>query len=555
MAAISTTNALTDFDMCLALAQTSIDTQMKYAWKAWTRRTQRQDLQDQSFQATINIFKLKQRSGNIVDSPYGLSARLAPLTVSLNVPDGKMGQVKVNLLLESGKVVYFDEEDGAKAEYPIDKWKVSFITDLDKKPVDLQALGQIDPAAHKTAKDLIESAHLPESVFSIEYLFLKLTKVDLMLAGNKDVTIPENVPASARSKALSTLNLLLQGELGEYSLGTVVRRTNPRETQTQVATPTFALTDFIFDVHANQSVASASTLSYLGQFARRELPPDTSAARLKMRDAWVRPEQLDGTEANVSGIMAIGKDVFLEKYLIPKVKAALHDFSFPPPFPAGPGYGRPDGYEGPEAKRDRLTWTFEDGVKGGVEEPDIVGGKRKYTIDQGYELALTVQPSSNQVSIKGRLWTNANFDGYAPIVQEPAEWVRVHGHQDISGTLSLVDNSIGAAFNLESHLEYTIGAPVVDKEERSTWAEVAAFFDSAFKTLGISVESPSELIREAQKGVGQKLKSVLQESLARLDMDLRQHTFIPPGGGVFTFRNPRFSTAGDLFFEVIYRAP
>jgi hypothetical protein len=36
--------------------------------------------------------------------------------VSLTVPNGRIGQVQVNLRLESGKVVYFDERRGRKAE-------------------------------------------------------------------------------------------------------------------------------------------------------------------------------------------------------------------------------------------------------------------------------------------------------------------------------------------------------------------------------------------------------------------------------------------------------
>jgi len=43
---------------------------------------------------TISVFKLKQ-SDKIINSNYGLKATLAPLTVSLTVPDGKIGQVQV----------------------------------------------------------------------------------------------------------------------------------------------------------------------------------------------------------------------------------------------------------------------------------------------------------------------------------------------------------------------------------------------------------------------------------------------------------------------------
>jgi len=87
-----------------------------------------------------------------------------------------------------------------------------------------------------------------------------------------------------------------------------------------------------------------------------------SAARYKLGDAWVRPEQLDGTESNSSGIMAISKAVFLEKYLIPKVKASLRQFVFPPAF--GVSFGFDPSWTGPEPTRDNLTWTFKQEITG-----------------------------------------------------------------------------------------------------------------------------------------------------------------------------------------------
>ena len=78
---------------------------------------------------------------------------------------------------------------------------------------------------------------------------------------------------------------------------------------------------------------------------------------------------------------------------------------------------------------------------------------------------------------------------------------------------------------------------------------------SALKSLGAVASTPQELVRQAERGLGESLKGYLEHTLARLDVDLKQHTFIPPGGGVLTFQNPAFSPAADLFLDVIYRAP
>ncbi len=123
--------------------------------------------------------------------------------MDLNVPNGKLSQVKVTLQLESGKVVYLDEEEGGKAECPVKNWSVSFLADLEKRPVDLRTLEIIDPDSAAKAKEVVARAGLNESVFSIEYLFLKLTEVQLMLADNKSIQSPATVPG--RPEALRLL--------------------------------------------------------------------------------------------------------------------------------------------------------------------------------------------------------------------------------------------------------------------------------------------------------------------------------------------------------------
>lgn len=113
--------------------------------------------------------------------------------MSLNVKNGKLGQVQVTLHLKSGTVFYEktdfsraerraidndvedmivaanedpdndDVFDRFYAEYKkqnpekfreeteIADWSISFLTDLDNKPYDLNLLQQVDPAAHEAA--------------------------------------------------------------------------------------------------------------------------------------------------------------------------------------------------------------------------------------------------------------------------------------------------------------------------------------------------------------------------------------------------------------------
>lgn len=530
-----TQNALTDFNFCLALSQIAINSQMETAWKTWKRR--------QEFQDTIHIFKIQdeiQDEDNppkFIDCDYGLQAQIAPLTVSLNVPDGKLGQVKVTLNLQSGKLVYFDKVNKKDKELEVKEWKISFITELDKKTVDLNALKIIDPDIHRTAEEAIKNSGLPDDVFSIEYLFLKFTEVDLLLSDNRSIDLPKNVPKSAREQALSSLNVLLQGELGDFMLGTVVRRNN------QQATPTFALTDFIFHVHSDLSVPDASTLSYLGMLANQPMPADKDAARISLKDAWVRPEIIDGTKGLVSGIMAISKQVFMDKYLIPKFSKALE---IQQKFPNSTRLS---------LNSTGLVYTFKwQTEKNTIEKesfPPSTWYDRSY---KGFELQITINPCT--IDLSGKVWSRRHIERYNDLRDNYRNWnVDVEGHTDISGSITLSGQNIGVKYEISFLLNYKFGEYNKDGEEVEGWAkikkgtgEIGKFFHTTSTTIIEDVETEQRVLKD-------EIQTNLSEQLNNIQADINQHTFIPPGGGVFTFQNPRFSLAGDLLFDVLYQAP
>ncbi|MBR0779428.1 hypothetical protein JQ625_31805 [Bradyrhizobium diazoefficiens] len=510
-----TANALTEFDLCLALAQPAINSQLHYAWAAWKRR--------KAFSDTISIMKIK-RDGQLVDSKYGLrDLVVAPLTVSLNVPSGKLGQVSVTMPLTSGVVDFYDEAQDQPSSFSFGKqdgWSVSFIVDLDKAPIDLTALAAIDPDSHQTAVSVIKASGLPDAVFSIEYLFMDLTKVDLLLDSDRNVSIPASVPDSARTKALSCLNLLLQGDLGKFMLGTVVRRNNLQ------AVPTFALTDFIFDVHADAASPLANTLSYLGMLANRPLPADINAARLRLTDGWLSPGMVDGSHGLVSGIMAIGKSVFMDKYLIAGLTRLI---------------GRSPNESG-------LSWGYGGGSTDRWNSSDIIN--REWEKGVQWQLQLAAVPGSNRIDIGGRVSSHAYMDGYTMGANIHSEGIHMEGYQDLSGSIALVANGIGTDFNIKPTLTYKFGEPVVTKDDVDGGAKVLTVFQKAF-----TGSTTAEKLHNLQADLINQISGWLNRVLSNFSVNLTQHVFIPPGGGVFTFQNARFSPAGDLTFDVIYQAP
>lgn len=508
-------NRLTDFDMCLALTQKAINSQLLYAWKAWKRRKAIQD--------TIEIPVLK---ADGTPSRYGLTAKLAPLTINLNIKDAKLAQVLVTLTLESGEVRYYDEAEEAPATYDIEDWSVSFVTNLDKKPVDLDLLKQIDPDAKNTVADVIKRSGLPDSVFSIEYLCMKFTEVDLMLVDNKNVQIPDDVPKAAREKALSCLNRLLQGDMGNFMLGVVVRRNHEQ------ATPTFALTDFIFDVHANWARTDASTLSYLGMLSRRPLPADTTKARVALQDNWVSPALIDGSEGLVSGIMAIRGAKLLDEYLIPSFKQALGLD------PIVQGFARK--FEWSESARKKQDDVFH----------HVIDKKKGYWI--------TIEPvlGKNYLQISGKVWSSVYYEQQDQITHSKIGSLVAEGEQVLKGTVTLTARGSGAEFALDAEPAHSFDPYKTTRSDSSGISDVGEFATKIPKWLGFGGKTLTQMLEGDAREMGTRIQQNLDKVLNSIEVDLTHHDFIPPGGGVFDFQNVRFSgKTADLVFEVIYRAP
>ncbi|SCW64633.1 hypothetical protein SAMN04487970_102368 [Paenibacillus tianmuensis] len=509
-------NVLTDFDLSLALAQKAINSQMQFAWKAWKKRKQ--------VGQTLDIYPKKQDG---TPSKYGLSAVVEPLQVSLNVQNAKLGQVQVTLTLSSGTVHYYDEDQEAAFDQPIANWSVSFLTDLDKEPVDLNILAQIDPDAYKAASDKISSSGLPEDVFSIEYLFMRLTDVELLLEDNKNISIPSDVSGKARTKALECLNHLLQGDLGKFMLGTVVRR------NTNHPVPTFAMTDFVFDVHPNWTAADAATLSYLGVFSGRPLPDDINAARIKLEDNWISPGMIDGTEGLVSGLMAIRKEVFIDKYLMPEFESAL----------------------GLQPVVDGLKRSFTKSSSSSSTKRDFVDHKIDHSL--GYSLEIAIVPGTNRLDLTGGIDGSFTYTEHTlgPAGMETAR-ITASGHRAVSGSLvlSMTDDSEGA-FSVSSQLSYSIG-DLQSTKDSSGFGVVENALSWIPKLLGITGGTIEEMLGNIAAEYVSTVEAALQKALGHVAIDLNQNHFIPPGGGVFAFQNVRFSNeTGDLLFDVIYKAP
>jgi hypothetical protein len=172
-----------------------------------------------------------------------------------------------------------------------------------------------------------------------------------------------------------------------------------------------------------------------------------------------------------------------------------------------------------------------------------------------WELSLTVKAGTNEISMAGKIWSRALMDGYTHGARWHTEWIHMEGHKDFSGMVKLTGNDIGSDFNLASALTYKFESVVVDNNSVEGGAKVLEAFGSVAKALTFIGETPAEQLGSSMQKYVTSYTTWIEAVLKHVEVNLSNHAFIPPGGGVFTFSNPRFTNAGDLMWNVIYIAP
>jgi hypothetical protein len=528
-------NVLSDFDIAVAITQAGITAQFETAWRTWMRR--------KSLDGSIDLMKEQNNLRQFVKSTIGIKAQFGVPKVSLNVPGGTPGQVMVTLTLTTGTISWCElagtpsgPPRGVEYQAPFSNWSIWFPVELDKEPVSLASLQTIDAAAHDAASGAIAAAKaatpgLSDGVFSIEYLFLKFQEIDAQLLRKENYALPGATPWM-EDQALKSINLLLRHELGKFPLGVVVRQ-NPEQ-----ATPTFAMTDFLFHVRGNPEKPQASTLAYLGVFSGRTLPTNQDDARRKLTDNWVPHQRIDGTVASVSGIMALRKGAFLDNYLIQRVAQILGrqpDMLFPHQLALAPHWR----FSGTDPQSQDTT---KDGIR------------HVFKADSNWHFVLTVQPGQDCLSLTGRIETRCKYEGFLG-GKEPAAWFRYGGHRDVTGSVKLVGSAQGVAFKLKSQIEYQFGDVDINEDSKGGLMLLAEGLGKLAKGLGLIGMTPGECISTVTRELLEQLRNVFEHGINRAALDLSNHAFIPPGGAVFLFANPRFTKNGDLHLDVTYQYP
>lgn len=541
-----TENKLADFDICTARTQEFINGEIAKSWEEWKQN--------------IEIPYAFDSEGK--PSYRGVKARMAPIQLEFTEADQQVSQLRVHITLSQGTVRYFDETEEEDKEYPFSEWRFSVLMDMDLVPVTREYLKQIDEGSAASVNAVIERSGLPDSAFKIECLFLKAVDTQGKVEGNVQTTLPSGVPPDAKNIMLSCFSRWCQGERGRFLLGTAARRstedgqssaTQPSIIDTELRpsrwentigrsifvkpqppalpapTSKLAVTSVYFQVHPDKTQPGASNLAWLGVMEGRTLA-NLDRARGALADAWLRPPQSGPRSVLPSQMLGISRNIFMNRYLIPKFEAVFGASVF--------------------AETPHPTWTFRHNTRNSENKNDII--RRTFTEETTLTLRLAIE--DHAIALHTEVVSQVNMDGYTHIGNGHSEWIHTRGRLQCTGSVEIeTDYNKGylAIRPVAKPGSFPTHPPraTVEQDDTKGGAKCLSAFESLFKQLGFIGSTTAERLGNRQSAlINEKMKFV-EAGLREINLELSQTAFIPPGGGIATFYNPHFSKYGDLLFD------
>jgi hypothetical protein len=537
-------NALVAYDMCMAIEQGSINTMLESALDKWKVRL------GWGKGISILLEDKDEETGKIEPTGEKLEFQLDSIKVDFNVKNAKAGQIKVVLDIAGGaNVSYYPKGKAKLSTNTIEEpWSISFLTDLSRDPVDLKLLKAIEPETHKEVEKVIENGKsngLSDSVFSIEYLFMKFTNLELMIEGNREISRPKITPSTAEDVVMHAIDDLLKGKKGfnnQFMLGTVVRRND------RTSAPTLALTDFVFHVHGGETVSS---LDYLGMFKGKALPNESDhlGALGAIKEPWIKRENVDGSAHSYHAVLAISRENFLENYLMHEIRYTL----------------APNAATKSTIRRDGNTYIIEyNGKTKTTREDSNFAWKFLDHEKKWWNLTFTLEPGTGRIHVNGRLF-GASEKKQISAVGIGDSRQHLEASRGVSGTIELqgipaVDANnkpIPEKFRIQPVSKFSFAEEFkLEKDEKEGMVSLMMAVTAKIgDTFGVSDANLFKLFESLMKKNMDRITGRLQGRLDQLNVTFENFAFVPPGGGVFSFSNPHFSAAGDLMVFATYIAP
>lgn len=564
----STTNILTDFDLCLSLADVAINSQIKNAWEIWSRQNK--------LKTALNYGKGKKSAKNPTLKARRLKGKMETPELDFHVfgPENR-NSIAITMKISNAELgwVNNESEDEEECEKKLPELGIKFNISVNRKPIDEGILKQLDPEAMDSYAKL--KKELPDVVFSIEYLFLNFAQVDLRQPRSYEVItiqdIPEeDIPKKAKDDLSTTLEELpkdakdvISSALMDFfsetlsqglGLGSVVY---PKRAAGKATIP---LSGFIFDVNASASEGKISSLDYLGVMGEGKMPEKDglTKARLAVRSHWIEKENIVGAASTVHGAMTISSHI-ITKMVMDRILQPLVKFDPKTTLSVTPLHLGSMTFDTVGSKFNFRSDSCEHHDYSGAFE------QQEYDFRSGWELNIVPEVGKSQYTVSGRTYYEVDrFDND----REISRWVnavmpnarldvnarvKITKENLLSGSMAFNTKEVGMSFSLALTLktQWEEKAPLVSKSGFRAYS----LQHSIGKLCGVkAARTVEDREEEVLRTKAQELSNNVKNVIDQLQLDFRSFAFIPPGNGVFKFSRPRFTQGLDLMLDVIYES-
>jgi hypothetical protein len=272
--------------------------------------------------------------------------------------------------------------------------------------------------------------------------------------------------------------------------------------------------------------------------SNRPLPTDINVARAVITSPWMQPELISGERSLLNGAMIISKVSYLDFYLIPMIQKTLGADNL--------------AYE-------NLKYTFSD-KKSSKGKFDATIYDVHYDNETSWEVSLKILPGTNTIEVEGFINTKLYVD--LVTLSNDVGHLHIKGYNHLSGKIMLRGDTPmnenrqpePEKFSIQIDADINFKGAEIKEDDVAGLLALSNTLESIFKAIGIVGETSAEKIKKSQAETVKLISDTLESRLRNLKIDMNNHAFIPPGGGVFSYQNPHFSNTGNLYIDAIYHS-
>jgi hypothetical protein len=447
------------------------------------------------------------------DTGLELHARLASPMVSFSVPTNRRAAV-LTVRMPSGTFVYWTGVGPKAVKNTIEfaDWSYAFQVSLDLRTIEQEAL-KASAAVPPEVKAHLQN--FSSDMFTVRHLFMDFQNANLAAfdPNRTRMAFPDGKPLSAGQltqfqNMLQTYFATLRGTDNPYVLGYAIHPTP------STSAATFIPTGSTFSTYDDPKSEGMNALNFLLMTQHADLPSDPKAGLFDFN--WVTSRDYDGR-------FVIASRMFWDRWFLPILRDALW---------LGDAASAAQGWTFSRHTEDKRT---EVDAVNCISALTKVDNHVTMTNDRSAVVSFkNAGPSSVEIALSGRLQMTyrADFQCILP------EWMSETATIDWTGKVVLTAGRDG-----QVSMALTVTVPAASKVTDGNWLGKG--------DIGVIPKN-----QEVLNGVGQSFEDSMKRALGNVTDAFKalNSRFLMPAGDVFFFKNIQTDDAGNLLFDVAYKA-